>query len=171
MKMQGKCQGPKWMGLEFNPVAEEMDRAHSGGHHLVRRTNREGQLVRSMRCPGYARCQLVQKLFNRCRLARRGTQEHRDALKSRHAVRLACAARGRHKLRIEGERLKLKDGGTSTRADVHRHHVSTTLIEACNTTSGCNFPLKTLFGEKRCVQPSSQMPCENLEGSFTTAHA
>ena len=57
-------------------------RRHLGGHDLVRRMDRQGEVLTWRRkCSGYARQRMGPKLVNYCRLEPMGTQEYGNMLK------------------------------------------------------------------------------------------
>ena len=51
MRMQGKCERPRWMEVEFNHMLNRRGKAHLGGHDTVRRVDPNGP---------------VQKMFGLC---------------------------------------------------------------------------------------------------------
>ena len=57
MKMQGRCDGPKFLSKRL----EKWRRRHLEGHDLVRRMDRQGEVLRwCRRCLGYARQRMGQ---------------------------------------------------------------------------------------------------------------
>ena len=74
MKMPEKCTGPKFL--------EKWRRLHLGGHDLVRRRDRQGEVLTwCIKCSVYARQRMGPKLMNCCRPEPMGTQEHGKMLK------------------------------------------------------------------------------------------
>ena len=78
MKIPGKCTGPKFL----SESTETWRRRHLGGHDLVRRMDRQGEVLTwCRRCSGYARQRMGPKLMNCCRPEPMGTQEYDRMLK------------------------------------------------------------------------------------------
>ena len=78
MKMQGKCTGPKFL----SKILEKWRRRHLGGHDLVRRMNRQGEvLIWCRKCSGYVRQRMGPKLMNSCKPEPMGAQEYGKMLK------------------------------------------------------------------------------------------
>ena len=72
MKMPGKCTGPKFLSNNWG----KWRRRHLGGHHLVRRMDRLGEvLIWCRKCSGYARQRMGPQLMNCCRPEQMDTKE------------------------------------------------------------------------------------------------
>ena len=57
-------------------------RRHLGGHDLVRRMDKQGEvLIRCRKCPGYARQRMGPELMNRCKPEPMGTQGYGKMLR------------------------------------------------------------------------------------------
>ena len=55
----------------------KMGKRHLGGHDLVRKIDKQGEiLVRCRKCSGCARQRMGPKMMNRARLEQEGTREH-----------------------------------------------------------------------------------------------
>ena len=73
MKVPGKCTGPKCLSSCFG----KWKKRHLGGHDLVRRMDREGEvLIWCRKCSGYARQRIGPKLRNCCKLEQVGIKEY-----------------------------------------------------------------------------------------------
>ena len=78
MKMLGKCTGPKYLSTNVG----KWGKRHLGGHDLVRRLDRQGEvLIWCRKCSGYARQTMGPKLMNCCKPEQVGTKEHGKVLK------------------------------------------------------------------------------------------
>ena len=78
MKMPGKCTGPKYLSKQLGKRRER----HLGGHDLVRRVDRQGEvLIWCRNCSVYARQRMRPKLINCCRSEQVGTNEYGRMLK------------------------------------------------------------------------------------------
>ena len=75
MKVPGKCTGPKYLSICFG----KWKKRHLGGHDLVRRMDRQGEvLIWCRKCSGYARQKMGRKLRNCCKPEQVGTKRVRQ---------------------------------------------------------------------------------------------
>ena len=78
MKMPGKCTGPKFLSENFGNMVKEI----LGGHDLVRRVDRQGEvLIWCRKCSGCARQRMGPKWMNCCKPVQVGTNEYGKMLK------------------------------------------------------------------------------------------
>ena len=71
MKTPGKCTGPKFL----SQILEKWRRRHLGGHDLVGRMDRQGEvLIWCRKCSGYAKQRMGPKMMNCCKQEQLGTQ-------------------------------------------------------------------------------------------------
>ena len=78
MKMSGRCDGPKFLSKRL----DKWGRRHLGGHDLVRRMDRQGEvLIRCRKCSGYARQRMRPKRTNCCRPEQMDTKEFGKMMK------------------------------------------------------------------------------------------
>ena len=72
MKLPGRCTGPKFLSKSLG----KWRRRHLGGHDLVRRMDRQCEVLTWRRkCSGYARQRMGTKLINCSRAEQTGTTE------------------------------------------------------------------------------------------------
>ena len=71
--MSGKCEGPQWLGKDFNHTFGKMGKAQLGGYDMVRRVGEA--LVWCRKCSGCPRCRLGPKLMYRCRAEKKDSKE------------------------------------------------------------------------------------------------
>ena len=112
MKMPGKCTGPKFLSKSFR----KWGRRFLGGHDLVRRMDRQGEvLIQRRKCSGYARQRMGPKLVNCCRLEQMGTKVFGKMMKRIQILEEGrVPAKETKNWRIEGEKKR------STRKDHQR---------------------------------------------------
>ena len=78
MKMPGKCTGPK----NVSENVGQWRNAHLGDHDLVRRVDRQGEvLIWCRKCSGHARQRIRRKLVNCSKPDQVSTKEHGNMLK------------------------------------------------------------------------------------------
>ena len=78
MKMPERCTGPKLLSKSLG----KWSRRHLGGHDLVRRMDRQREvLIRCRKCSGYARQRMGPKLVNCCKLEQMGIEEFGKMMK------------------------------------------------------------------------------------------
>ena len=78
MKMPGRCTGPKFLSKGL----EKRRRRHLGGHDLLRRIDRQGEVLTWCRkCSGYARQRMGHKMMNSCKPEPMGAQVYGRMLK------------------------------------------------------------------------------------------
>ena len=78
MKVPGRCTGPKFLSKSSG----KMERRHLGGHDLVRRMDRQGEvLIWCRKCSGYARQRMGPKQKNCCKPEQMGTKEFGKMMK------------------------------------------------------------------------------------------
>ena len=79
MKMKGKCTGPKYRSKMLGKWVKR----HLGGHDLVRRVDRQGQvLIWCKRCSGYARQKMGPKLMKLLQAGASGHKRVRQDVKT-----------------------------------------------------------------------------------------
>ena len=104
MKVPGKCTGPKYLSICFG----KWEKRHLGGHDLVRRMDRQGEvLIWSRKCSGYARQRVDPKLRNCCKLEQVGIKEYGKKIKKIQTLedgRVPAKEAGNWK--IEGQKKK-----------------------------------------------------------------
>ena len=84
MKLPGRCTGPKFLSKSLG----KWRRRHLGGHDLVRRMDRQGEVLTWCRkCSGYARPNMGTKLINCSRPEQMGTKEFGNIARIRHQIR------------------------------------------------------------------------------------
>ena len=100
MKMSGRCTGPKSKSLG------KWRRRQLGGHDLVRRMDRQGEvLIWCRRCSGYARQRMGPKLVNCCKPEQMGTKEFGKMMKIIQILEEGrVPAKETKNWRIEGEK-------------------------------------------------------------------
>ena len=78
MKMPGKCMGPTYLSENVG----KWRKRPLGGHDLVRRLNKQGEiLIWCRKCSGHARQKMGPQLMNCCKPEQVGTKEHGKMLK------------------------------------------------------------------------------------------
>ena len=78
MKMPGRFFGPKFLSQSSG----KWRRRHLGGHDLVRRLDRQGEVsIWCRKCSGYARQRMGPKLVTCCRPEQIGTKEFGKMMK------------------------------------------------------------------------------------------
>ena len=78
MKMPGNCTGPKYLSEKLG----KWRKRHVGGHDLVRRVDRQGDvLIWCRKCSGHARQRMGPQLMNCCKPELVGTKKHGRKLK------------------------------------------------------------------------------------------
>ena len=78
MKMQGKCFEPKLLKIFWENGEDD----NGGGHDLVRRVDRQGEVLKWRRkCSGFARQRMGPKRMNRCKPEPDYTQGYGNMLK------------------------------------------------------------------------------------------
>ena len=105
MKMPGRCNGPKFLSKGLG----KWRRRHLGGHDLVRRMDRKGEVLKWCRkCSEYARQRMGPKLVNCCRLEQMGTKEFGKMMKRIHILEEGrVPAKEAKNCRIEGEKKRI----------------------------------------------------------------
>ena len=77
MKMPRRCTRPKFLSKGL----ENGEEIHLGRHDLVRRKDRQGEvLIWHRKCSGHARQRMGPKLMNCCKPEPMGTQGHGEIL-------------------------------------------------------------------------------------------
>ena len=76
IKVPGMCEGPKLMGMEFNPDLKKKRRSALGRTRHSENSGPEWEACSE----GHARCHLGPKLMNRCK-PEKDTKEHGQMLK------------------------------------------------------------------------------------------
>ena len=107
MKTPGKCTGPTFLSKSLG----KWRRRYLGGHDLVRRMDRQGEVLMWCRnCSGYARQRMAPKLMNCCKLEQVGTKEY-----GKMAKRIQVLENGRvpakeaRSWRIEGQKRRIHE--------------------------------------------------------------
>ena len=105
----------KVAGQGLQPPAEEIEKAHLGGHDMVRRVGPNGEaLVWCRKCSGHARCRRGLKLMDRCRPEKRDTEGYGKTVNINFKVEEGeVPHRNAKGWKLEGEKKELQ--GTSAR--------------------------------------------------------
>ena len=105
MKMPGRCTGPKFLSKSLG----KWRRRHLGGHDLVRRMDRQGEvLIWCRKCSGHARQRMGPKLMNCCRPEQMGTKEFGRMLKRLQTLQEGTApAKETKNGRIDGKKKRI----------------------------------------------------------------
>ena len=76
MKIKGTCAGPKWLTKGSKLKFRRWGKLHLGGHDIVRRVDRHGEVLMWCRqCSGHARQRMGPKLMNCCKPAKMGRKK------------------------------------------------------------------------------------------------
>ena len=83
------------------------ERPHLGSHDLVRRTDRQGEvLIWRRKCSGYARQRMGRKLMNYCQPEQMSTKEYGKMLKRIQVLEVVLAKEAR-RWRVEGRKRRI----------------------------------------------------------------
>ena len=78
VRIPGTCAGPQFL----SKFLETLGKRHVGGHDLVRRMDRQGEvLIWCRECSEYARQRMGPKLMNCCKPEQMGTKEYGKVMK------------------------------------------------------------------------------------------
>ena len=104
LKMPGRCTGPKLLSQSSG----KWRRRHLGGHDLVRRMDRQGEVsIWCSKCSGYARQRMGPKLVTCCRPEQMGTKEFGKMMKNPTLEEGRVPAKEVKNWRIEGEKKRI----------------------------------------------------------------
>ena len=105
MKMPGRCYGPKFLSKGLG----KWRRRHLGGHDLVRRMDRQGEVLMWCRkCSGFVGQRMGPKLVNGCRPEQKGTNEFGKMMKIIQTLEEArVPVKEAKSWRIEGEKKRI----------------------------------------------------------------
>ena len=124
MKMPTKCTGPKFLSKSM----ENCGRRHLGSHELVRRMDRQGEvLIWRRKCSGYAEQRMGPKLMNCWKPEQMGTKEYGQMMKRIQTLENGrVPAKKAKNWRIEGQKKRI------TRKEYQRLvHGAKRLVEPC----------------------------------------
>ena len=105
MKVPGRCSGPNLLSKSLKTLR----RRHLGGHDLVRRMDRQGEvLMWSRECSGYARQRMGPKPINGCMPEPMSTKELGNMVKRIQLLEEGRApAKEAKNWRIEGQKKRI----------------------------------------------------------------